>query len=70
MAPTGEYGETTRKAVGKFQLQVGLPVTGEADATTVGQIEYELAVLDTQPYKKKGGPPTPVTGNPGDPVIP
>jgi Putative peptidoglycan binding domain len=43
----------TEKMVSRFQEHHALPVTGQADAATIAKIEQELAILDSQPYKKK-----------------
>lgn len=69
MEPNGEYDALTRKAVKNFQEQNALPITGEPDADTVARIEQELAILDSQPFKKKQRPLPPI-GNPGDPLLP
>lgn len=67
--PTGEYDQPTRKGVTNFQTMNGIPATGEPDAATVARIEHELAVLDSQPYKKKRLPETSRPPfKPGDPV--
>jgi hypothetical protein len=46
-----------------------LPVTDEPDDATVAKIEQELAVLDTQPIKKKQRLRPPMRA-PGTPVLP
>jgi peptidoglycan hydrolase-like protein with peptidoglycan-binding domain len=69
--PTGEFDSATRKAIGLFQLQNNLSQTLEPDTETIARIEQELAVLDTQPYKKKRQPirPLPAPGTRlGDPI--
>jgi peptidoglycan hydrolase-like protein with peptidoglycan-binding domain len=50
--PTGEFDPATRKAVLRYQIENKLPQT-DLDEAIVARIKQDLAVLDSQPYKKK-----------------
>jgi peptidoglycan hydrolase-like protein with peptidoglycan-binding domain len=47
--PTGRFDSLTQWAVEKFQLSVGLPITGIADSATQ-QILYARALYFNEPY--------------------